>query len=79
MTPIYGCEWSMCKMLWMHHIDSLTNVPAATECNCLPRTSFMPYGCPHKEQDLWAKANYKSMQCAECTKCLRCKKLLGWK
>lgn len=64
-------------MLWLQHVDSLTNVTKGDQCHCLPATSFMPHGCTHKEQDLWVKTNYKNMQCPECTKCLRCRKCFG--
>ena len=73
-------EFSLCKHLllaaWNGFPKEVKDC-GYERCNCFPRTSIMPRGCPHKGVALWKQSFYYNTFCQHCSECLRCGGPLG--
>lgn len=73
-------EFSICKHLLLGAWDGMPIDVANCgyeRCNCFPRTSLMPKGCPHNAVPLWKVPFYYSTLCRHCSECVRCGGYLG--
>ena len=74
-------DWSLGKSLLLSS-RAVQPAPApGEECYCIPRTSFLPKGCYHKQLALGQaphSSKTKPWHCSQCSLCLRCHKNFGW-
>lgn len=75
---VTGMMFSLCKHLLLSERASnpiLDEGGRVLGCSCMPATFFMPEGCVHRRQALYAKSISEiGSLCNLCSECLRCGK-----
>lgn len=82
MAHVGSIIFTLCKALCIAEragLPVLAEDGTCTSCSCMAETYCMPMGCDHKRRKLTKDIWLPSTLCSECSKCLRCQKLLGFK
>lgn len=76
--PIHFPIWTLCKgvLLSERRSERETGYHASFNCHCMPRTSFMIFGCPCQinflPQDISQLPFLEGSLCTTCSFCVRC-------
>lgn len=83
MAHVGSILFTLCKGLCIAERAGLPvlaeNAQGVTSCSCMAETYCMPMGCSHKKRKLTKDVWLPTTLCSECSKCMRCEKLLGFK